>query len=85
MTFARLTTPLHWTANETVAGTGAIGGIGGLLNPIPFVRAFAKSWASMTETSATWSEAVALSKSIVTLSGGTAIVQNKPLGAIPGL
>jgi hypothetical protein len=39
----------------------------------------------MTETSATRSEAAALSKSIATLSGGTAIVQNKPFGAIPGL
>jgi hypothetical protein len=39
----------------------------------------------MTATSATRSEAVASSKSISTLSGGMAIVQNKPFGAIPGL
>jgi hypothetical protein len=39
----------------------------------------------MTATSVTCNEAVALSRSIATLSGGTAIVQNKPFDAIPGL
>jgi hypothetical protein len=39
----------------------------------------------MTGRSVIRNEAVASSKSISTLSGGTAIVQNKPFEAIPGV
>jgi hypothetical protein len=42
-TVARLISPLHSTSKDTVAGTGAIGGMGGLLNPCPFVKLFARS------------------------------------------
>jgi hypothetical protein len=39
----------------------------------------------MTATSSSRNEAVALSKSMSTLSGGMRIVQNKPFDAVPGL
>jgi len=58
MTMARSRTPLHSMSNETIAGTGAIGGIDMLANPFPPVNALARSCASITCTFVMWSDAV---------------------------
>ena len=41
--FAELVMPLHSMSNDTVAGTGAMGGMPKLGNPCPLVRLFSKS------------------------------------------
>src|ERR1700730_8955737 len=85
-TFARLITPLHSTSKETVARTGAMGGMGGLmvLNPCPFVKLFARSWKSGMVRPARGSEALPSSRLIRKSSGSIGIVQNNPLAAMGG-
>ena len=72
-------TPLHLISNETVAGTGAICGIGGFENPFPPVGAFARSCASITGTLVMRSDAVPAPGSTSITSPGAEISQNRPI------
>jgi len=85
VTIARSITPLHSMSNETIAGTGAIAGIGGFENPFPPVSALAISCASLTGTLLMRSDAVPAPGSTCTTSSGAKITQNNPLAEIPGL
>lgn len=83
-TVARLIGPLHSTSNDTVAGTGAIGGIDIVDNPCPFVKLFARSWKSGIAKFLMCSDARASSNSTSKLSGSIRTVQNNPFEAIGG-
>jgi len=85
VTIARSSTPLHSISNETVAGTGVIGGTGGFASPFPPVNALARSWKSITGTSLIRNEAVPPPGSACTTSRGAEISQNRPFAATPGL